>query len=258
MTLQANIKRLEKAIKIVRNILYVVLSIFILLVIWEIVALCVNNELLLPTFGQACADLWDTLKSSTFYESMGYTILRTLLSFVIAIVIAVGLFFFAKVSNFTRTFVQSIVSTLRSLPTIALILFLLILTNSQIAPSIICVLVVMPIIYAGLQGLQIDEPTKNMCRIYKIQGVDYFKFVYFPKMQNVLLPVLSSSIALNLKVMVASEVLAHTYMSLGGLMQSASVYFEMGQLLALAFITVIIAIVLEKLINLLKYIHFKC
>ena len=250
-------KKLKIAINCVQNTLYVVLSIFILLCIWQVVAVSVDNELLLPTFGQAVSDLYSTLGQGDFYISLAYSLLRTFISFSLAVLLAVLFYALSKSCKFANIFVLSLVSTLRSVPTIALILFLVILTNSQIAPTVICILVVMPIIFAGLQGVQVKDSVKNMCKIYSIKGIKYFKYAYFPVITNTLVPVLASSIALNLKIMVASEVLAHTYMSLGGMMQSASVYFEMGQLLALAFITVILAIILEKLITLLKFVRFK-
>ena len=248
---------LSKFINITQKTLYIVLSILILLVIWECVALIVDNEYLLPTVSQAFVDLWGQLQSKVFYQSFLYTILRTLVSFLIAIVLALLLFLLSKASKFTQTFVNFFVSVLRSIPTIAIILFLLLWTNSQVAPSIICILVITPIIFASLQTINVDASTKNMCQIFDIKGYKYFYFVLLPKIQSNLMPTLSSSIALNLKVMVASEVLASTYLSLGGLMQNASVYFDMGNLMAIAFVTIITAIVLQKLLSMTKYIKIK-
>ena len=237
--------------------LYVAITIVLLLGVWEVVALLMDNSLLLPTFSKSCVDLWNNLTSAHFYISFSYKLLRTFISLVIAGILAVALKALSAYNAFLRTFCESIVSILRSFPTIAIILFLLLWTNNQIAPIIICILVVMPIVYAGLKGLKIDEKTNTMAKIFEIKGADYFKFVMFPHLQKIIVPLLASSIALNLKIMVASEVLACTYHSLGGMMQTASVYFDMGNLLALAFITIVTAILLEKLVGALKLLHFK-
>ena len=247
----------EKTYKLIKNIFYIVLSVYLLLVIWQIFSLLVSNPLLLPSVSQTMQDLFQTLYSIDFYSSFGMTLFRTLYSFMFAIFIAVVLYLLSKTCEFCQKFCSILVSILRSFPTIAIILFLLIWINSQIAPSIISILVVMPIIYAGLQGLNVDRNIKIIAKLYDIKGRNYIKFIWLPNFQKNLIPLFASTIALNLKVMVASEVLAHTYNSLGGLMQSASVYFEIGQLIALAFITILTAIILEKLTTLLKYVRFK-
>ena len=247
----------EKAYKIIKNSLYIVLSVYILLIVWQVISLLVANPLLLPSVSQTFVDLFQTLSSIDFYSAFGMTLIRTLYSFLLAIGIAVALYLLSKSCEFCKKFCSILVSILRSIPTIAIILFLLIWTNSQIAPSVISILVIMPIIYAGLNGVNVDRNIKTMAKLYDIKGSNYVKFIWIPNLQKNFVPLLASTIALNLKVMVASEVLAHTYNSLGGLMQSASVYFEIGQLIALAFITIIIAIILEKLITLLKYVKFK-
>ncbi len=250
-------KEIYRLYKLTKKILYVVLSILILLIIWDIIAMLVNNELIFPTFNQALIDFGQQLQSKIFYQSFLLTIIRTLISFCIAVLLAIMLYMLHKTCEFMASFINMIVSILRSVPTIAIILLLLIWTNSIIAPSIISILIVMPILYASLQSFYIDKKLLNFCAINNIVGRRYFCFVIVPQVQKQLLPTFASSLALNLKIMVAGEVLANTYLSLGGLMHNASVYFEMGQLLALAFVTIITAILLQKIMELCKFIKFK-
>ena len=247
----------EKAFRRLKKFFYVFLTIYLLLWIWEVISLLVGNQLLLPSISQTFEDFFAVLGEKEFYQSFSATLLRSFLSFFLAVALSLTLFYLSKICEFAKVFCASLVSILRSLPTIAIILFLLLWTSSQVAPVIIATLVIMPVLFSGLQGLSVDKNVKLLAKLYDIRRVNYFKFIWFPHLQKNYLPLLSSSIALNLKVLVAGEVLAHTYKSIGEMMQSASVYFELGQLIALAVVTVLTAILLEKLVLLVKKLKFK-
>lgn len=247
----------EKLLKVVRKTLYVCVAIYVLLLIWEGAYFLCDNPLLVPSVGQTLEAAIALLSSGSFYSAFGMTLLRALIAFCGAVVCAVALFAISKACEFMKTFCDVLVKVLRSLPTIAIILFILLLANSQIAPIFVAGLVIIPIIYAGMCSFSLGITVKNVCYLYKISKKDYIKFVYIPKLQKDILPIFSSSIALNLKVVVASEVLANTFQSIGGLMQESKVYFDMAGLIALAVVTVIAAAILEKCVGAFKYFSFK-
>lgn len=247
----------QKLLKTVRRTLYVVVTIYALLLAWQIAYWVCDNPLLVPSVGQTLARVCELFGSANFYGAFGMTLLRAVLAFCIAVALALVLFACSKTCEFMKTFCDVLVKVLRSAPTIAIILFILLLTNSQVAPIFVAVLVVTPIIYAGMCGFSVGNDVKKVCYLYKISKKDYIKFVYIPKLQREVLPIFSSSIALNLKIVVASEVLANTYKSLGGLMQESKVYFDMAGLIALALVTVVVAGVLEWCVGACKFFKFK-
>ncbi len=247
----------EKLIKIVRRALYVSITIVVLLLAWQVAYLVCDNSLIVPSVQKTIDKTFELLCSAAFYASFGMTLLRAVVSFVLAVLIAIVLFALSKTCEFMKTFCDTVVKVLRSVPTIAIILLILILTNAQIAPVFVAFFVVMPIIYAGMCGFSVGIDVKNLCYVYKISKRDYVKFVYLPKLQKDLLPIFSSSVSLNLKIIVASEVLANTYQSIGGLMQENKVYFDMAGLIALALVTILAAAILEKLVDAFKYFKFK-
>ena len=247
----------EKLIKRVRHALYVAATVVVLLLAWQTAYLICDNQLIVPSVQKTIDKTFALLGSAAFYASFGATLLRGVVSFVIAVVFAIALFVLSKTCKFMKVFCDTVVKVLRSVPTIAIILFILILTNAQIAPVFVAFLVVMPLIYAGMCGFSVGINVKNLCYVYKISRRDYVKFVYLPKLQKDLLPIFSSSISLNLKIIVASEVLANTYQSIGGMMQENKVYFDMAGLIALALITIFAAVVLEKIVDAFKYFKFK-
>ncbi len=247
----------EKMIKVVRTSLYVAITVMLLLIIWEFAYLVCRNPLVVPSVQSTINKTFEILGDATFYFLFGMTLARAVVAFALAVLLAVVLFVMSKGGAFLKVFCDTIVKVLRSVPTIAIMLAILILASAQIAPVIVAILVVMPIIYAGMCAFSVGIDVKKLCYVYKITKFEYVKFIYLPKLQKELLPIFSSSISLNLKVVVASEVLANTYQSIGGLMQESRVYFDMAGVLALALITIIVAVILEKLVDAFKLFKFK-
>ena len=60
-----------------------------------------------------------------------------------------------------------------------------------------------------------------------------------------------------LPLTVSAEILAYTYESLGGLIQSANVYIDMAGLFALTLVSVVIAFALELALKLIARLLFK-
>ena len=247
----------ENVIKKVRTILYIAITVLSMLIIWQIAYAICDNDLVVPSVNQTINRVFELLGSESFYLAFGMTLVRAVVAFMLAVVFAVALFVLSKTCEYMKVFCNTIVKVLRSIPTIAIILSILILTSSQIAPIFVAILVIMPIIYAGMCSFSVGIDIKNVCYVYKISKKDYIKFIYLPKAQKDLLPIFSSSISLNLKIIVASEVLANTYQSIGGLMQENKVYFDMSGLIALALVTIVTATVLEKIVGAFKYFKFK-
>lgn len=246
-----------KLIKRIRQALYISITVLALLIVWQIICVLCGNDLIVPSVNQTINGVFSLLKTDAFHCAFGATLLRAIVAFFIAVLLAIIIFAMSKTCEFMKIFCNTIVKILRSVPTIAIILLILILTNSQIAPIFVAILVIMPIIYAGMCGFSVGIDVKNLCYVYKISKNDYIKYIYLPKLQKDLLPIFSSSISLNLKIVVASEVLANTYQSIGGLMQESKIYFDMVGLIALALVTIVAATILEKVVDTFKYFKFK-
>ncbi|MBQ8762275.1 MAG: ABC transporter permease subunit [Clostridia bacterium] len=244
----------NKTKKILENILYPILVILIILAIWLIFAKIANSEFIMPTPADTFISLGNLLVSSEFWIAFGSTLLRTLIAFVIAFLLASTFALLSFLYKPVAKIFAPLISILRATPTIAVILLFVIWTNANIAPMLISILVIFPILYTSIYSAlnNLDKDVLQMCKVYKVSNKNIIFKVCVPQVwANCYLSV-SSAIALNLKLMVAGEVLANTTQSLGGLMQGAKIYFEMADLLALTTVTIILALILENLINLLN------
>ena len=73
--------------------------------------------------------------------------------------------------------------------------------------------------------------------------------MYIPIILPTVVVVIGSGISLNIKLMVAAEVLSQTVNSLGLLMQQSKIYFETATLFALVITSIISGIIIESVGN---------
>ncbi len=244
----------KKTKKILENVLYPICVIVIIFLIWLIFAEITNSEFILPTPFQTFQEIGNLFSSGTFWIAFCNTLLRTLLAFLSSFVIAGLLALLAFKFKAIQKILSPFISIIRATPTIAVILLFIIWTNANIAPILVSTLVVLPLLYTAIFSSlkNLDKDLLQMCKIYKIKNKDIIFKVCIPQVWASTYLTVSSSLALNLKLMVAAEVLANTTKSLGGLMQGAKIYFEMSELLALTVVTVVLALALEYFVNLLN------
>ena len=84
-----------------------------------------------------------------------------------------------------------------------------------------------------------------MLNFYKVSKKTQFSRYIIPTIIPSLIETIGSGLALNIKLMVAAEVIAGTAKSIGQLMNQAKVYFETANLFALVIIVIVVAVGIE-------------
>jgi NitT/TauT family transport system permease protein len=154
-------------------------------------------------------------------------------------------------SFIAKKIISPIISIIRALPTIAVVLLLLFWTNSFVAPIIVTMLVVLPTLYVNLTSAisSVDKNLLEMCYFYNVEKKQVLKKVIVPCILPQTLTAMGAGISLNLKLMVAAEVLASTAKSIGGLLNYTNSNLQTAKMIALVVITVILALIIEKFFN---------
>jgi len=93
----------------------------VLAVAWELAARYTDNDLLLPSFLQTAAALWDSLLSGELPEKVGVSLVVLLKGYLLGIVLAFGLTSLAVSTQFGRDLLSSLTSMFNPLPAIALL-----------------------------------------------------------------------------------------------------------------------------------------
>lgn len=228
--------------------LLTVLSIFIL---WAVASKIIGNEYILPSVTQTLNALLLLLKSKGFYVAVSFTFLRSILAFCISFILGFLLARLRTKFALSGKVIEPVIGVIRALPTIAVILLLLFWTTSKIAPIIVTVLVVLPTSYTHMltafEG--IDKTSVEAGAVDGATVKQLFLFIEFPQIAPAFYKAIGSGISLNFKLMVAAEVLAQTAKSLGYMLNTSKVYFEISQMMALVLVAVVIGVAVELVFN---------
>lgn len=218
-----------------------------LVLVWTAAFAILQNEYLLPSPLSVLQELGKVFSTAAFYGALFSTLLRAVIAFLISLVLAA---FFALVSTLSPVFSKifgGIVVILRSLPTMAVLLLILVGTTRSAAPVAVGVLTLFPLLYTAIIGAigGVDRELVEMCKVYKVPMKKRLLGLYLP---SVLPRVALESVAafsFSLKLVVSAEVLASTYQSLGGWMQEASLWAQTAKLMAITAAVCAIGLLIE-------------
>ena len=243
------------------NIVYSVIAIAFMWAVWAIAYRAVGNKLIVPSYEQTFSELWEYLKSRVFWTALGNTVLRTLIAFLISLALAGICAALAALTNALRAALRPIIAFIRIIPTFAVILIIMRGTeaNKNIAPVIVTVLVLFPIIYAQIIAAVdgIDVGLKNLVKVYKISKPIALFRIYLPCVAPSVISQTGANISLGLKIMVSGEVLAFTLKGVGGLMEDVYLSYKVAYLAALTIAVVAVGLILDVLFSQLSRITKK-
>ena len=232
--------------------------------VWIIAYYAAKNEFLFPSVGDTFRALGQLLFTGgeltrSFYRSLGATFLRTFLAFLISLVCGVGLAALAVSFRGVRAFLAPVVSVLRTLPTLAIVLMLILWTSPSLAPVFVCLLVLLPAVYAASLAAFTNAVGRfgDFARAYKIGRAKRIFALYLPVSLPTLFTEGGAILSMGLKITVSGEVLAATFSSLGGMMQEAQIYLMVPRLFALTLFTILLGFLLEGACALLKKLLVK-
>ena len=230
------------------NLILPILTVGCIFILWSVSAMVIDNQYLLPNLKLTFTSLITLLKSGEFYLAFLYTLLRSIIAFIVSFVLAMVLALIGNVNSTVKRVIKIFISIFRALPTIAVVLLLLFWTNSQVAPVIVTMLVVLPTVYTNVDNSlnEIDKDQLQMCKLFNVDDKVILTKVKIPQIAPSMVNAIGSGLSLNLKLMVAAEVLSQTANSLGYMLNTSKVYFEISTMIAIVLVSVIVGIVIES------------
>ena len=221
---------------------------------WVIACLIVQNEYALPSPWATATAAVGLLGQGGFYVALFSTLGRAALAFVVAFVFGVGLAVIAYLYPSFEKFLRGIIAVLRALPTMAALLLILLAAeelgvSEYLPPVAIGALTLFPVLYtaaySALSG--VDKDLLEMSRVYRVPTSVQVKKLYLPSALPVLCKEGVAALSFSLKLIVSAEVLAFTYRSIGGWMQSANLSYKIAEMAALTVIVCLLGVLIEVL-----------
>lgn len=235
--------------KSLKHAAYFAACVAVFCLLWWIVVSAVKNEYVFPSMSQTLKEMGKLLKDEFFYKSYLASFLRTLRVFFLSFFCAA---FFAVISYLYPVFskiLAPVVGILRSLPTMAVLLMILIWTTPADAPVVVGFLALFPILYTGTYAAlsTVDKKFVDLCRVYKIPVYKRITKMYLPMSLPYILRECSAGLSFGVKLTVSAEIMASTYISIGSLMNKAGIYYQTAKLFALTVFVIFTGLLLESL-----------
>lgn len=241
------------------KIIYSSAALILMWLTWIIVYAFVKNEYIIPSFWQTVKQLIALLGEGSFWLAFSSTLLRVFISFTVSFVLALICSFLGAVIKNFNAFFSPLISVLRTVPTMAVILIILIWTTPRTAPVIVTALVLFPMIYAQINaGLsQIDSGILQAAKVYNFSKKTMLTKVYIPLAGIYVFSQTGANLSFAIKLTVSAEVIAYTYVSLGGMLQEANGNLSVARLAALTIIAVLAGIAIEVAFHFINNALFK-
>ncbi len=238
----------------IKNSLLTTASILVLLLVWKLLALYWNQELIMPSPETTLVTMWQVIQSENFWPSVGLTLGRGLLGFVVSCLLGVVAGFAAGFSPAVFWLLQPWVTVVRTIPVMSVIILAIIWFRTDIVPVFVTFLMIFPIIYSNvLTGIKnVDANLLEMAHMYRVKAGRIITELYFPAVLPYLLAGASNAMGITWKVIIAAEILSQPRFAIGTSLMIAKIDLETARVFAWTAVAIGISFVLEYILDALE------
>lgn len=234
------------------------ISICLLLLVWQLTALSMDQPELIPSVPDLIKALFQLFATGTFYKSIFATVLRgisgILLSFAAAITAA---FLFARY-ELLYELSRPLLTIMRSVPVISFILLALIFLDPEGIPLMIAFLTMFPLLAENLTKgiINLNPGLSIMADQFRISRKNKLMHIFYPQLKPFLFSGLTSAIGFGWRAIIMGEVLSQCAFGIGGEMKRAQLFISVPELIAWTIIAILISFFFDKGINLLSKVKW--
>ncbi len=231
------------------GILSYLLSFFLFLCIWQLLAEVAGSPLILPGPLAVLLRLFTLCKTRSFYSHLQATMGRV--AFATAITFISGTasgILFGKLGR-VRSILSVFLTAVRSVPVISFILMALLWLGSSDVPVFVAVVMTFPVMVTSVAtGLSsVPRNLKDSMSCYQLAARQVFLHLTLPCLLPFIKEGALSSFGMIWKVVAAGEVLSLPKLGMGQLLYTAQVHLESTDLLAVTLAIVILSFSFERI-----------
>lgn len=244
--------------KFLNEFLFAAAFIAAVFVIWLVVFLSVNNDMLAPSPWSVIALTFTLLGTGETYLALLSTLLRAVIAFVCSMLVAFGISLLVGVLPSAKKTADRCVTLFRALPTMSVILVTLILFPSSFVPVIVAFLVAFPIIYSAfVREIYAEARLLDVCVSYGVTAANKTRYVLLPCVKRAVAPQVSDTLPLCIKVVIAGEALALPGYGLGKQMYVGKVNLDTAKVLAVTVLALAVCFIIQGAVALCRKIKMK-
>lgn len=223
--------------------------------IWILLSKAVNNEVIVPSIESTFISMIKIIEDPNFLNTIKYTLFRTLIGFSISLLLAMATGILSSISKVIYNLMVPILKFLNSIPTIAIIVLALIWLNNEFVPMVVGFIMIFPVLYETILNsiLNVDQNIIQMANLYKVGKMGIVKNIYIPNILYNLSSIFNSVLGINLKMVIAGEVLAQPKYAIGSSLQLQRMYLNTSGVFAWIVIILLISGMIDYIGKGVKY-----
>lgn len=225
-------------------------AIIVAILLWQLLAMKLDQKLLLATPVDVAKTLGVLVKSQEFYSAVAYSMGRILFGLLIGAAVGTACALLAGRWHFMEVLFWPYFSAMKATPVASIVILCLVWLSSRRLSVFIVFLVVTPVIYtnilAGIKNL--DLKMKDMARVFGINGLRRLLYVYLPELKTYIIAAFTLATGMAFKAGIAAEVIGTPGGSVGKMLYNAKVYLETPELFAWTLVIIVLSVVVEQVI----------
>ncbi len=223
------------------------------LLVWYLVSLRVDSPLLLPDPLIVLQRLFTLLLTRVFWRTVFVSIGRILFGILVGVLLAIPVAVLSAKVPLCDTLLRPLLTAIRSTPVAAFIILLWLWVGGDYVPSIITVLIVLPVIEKNLEeGLRSADPALlDVTRVFRIPLPKRILVFDIPSLLPFLRAALQTAIGLGWKSGIAAEIIVRPAKAIGRMISDAKYSLEYVDIFAWTLVVILLSVLIERLLSLL-------
>ena len=219
------------------------------LALWWLLAVNVQQELLLPTPLAVLQTLGELVGSSLFWKAVALSLLRIAVGFLAAVIAGTLLAVLCYWFSLLQTLFSPLLHCIRAAPVASFIILTLVWVHVDAVPILISFLMVLPIVFVNVQeGIdRTDKQLLEMAKAYRLPIARVIKHIYVPSIRPFLVTACVIGLGFGWKSGIAAEVICRPDFSIGRQLQSAKLLLETPEVFAWTAVVIVLSLLFEKL-----------
>lgn len=219
--------------------------------VWEIVALCVDREVLVPTPFRVAARLWELMKTADFWQTVAFSILRITAGFLAGVLLGTLTGILTAKIPLSDGLLSPLLTVIRATPVASFIILALVWMGKDAIPVFISFLMVFPIMQSHVAtGVRAVSPQLlEMAHVYRVPPLRRVKALYLPAVLPNFSAGCRTCLGLAWKAGVAAEVISLPVRSIGRQLYYSKLYLETVDVFAWTVTVIVLSLLIEKLLS---------
>lgn len=217
-------------------------SVVLLILLWWVLSAVIGSAIILPSPKEVTVEFFKLFSDKSFILTVGSTVLRAFLSFVI--IVLSGLLFGLVAGHFKHFewAFQPLVTVFKATPVMSVILIAFIWLKTGYVPVFSAFLMAFPIMFVQVvNGVhQTDELLNQMCHVFEIKGIKKLLNVTVPSIAPYIVTGAKQTLSMIWKVVIAAEVLTIPNYGVGRSLQLSQMNLETSRVFAWTIIAIIL------------------